>query len=68
MILASSILHNQKHKYSKYLNIVIFVGTCILPFDVINMNIINLFTDSSFLFLRTLNLYYYLGLIVFYPL
>ncbi|AES80273.1 transmembrane protein, putative [Medicago truncatula] len=56
MTLASSTLQIRRHGYSGYLNIVIFVGLCTLPFYAINMDVVSLFTDSSFLFLA--NLYY----------
>jgi len=36
---------------------VIFVGICTLPFYVINMDVVSLFTDLSFLFLANLDLY-----------
>jgi len=50
----------RRHEYSGDFNIVIlviFVGIDTLPFYVINMDVVNLFTDSSFLFLANLNLY-----------
>jgi len=44
------------HGYSGGLNIVICVGICTLPFYAINMDVVSLFTNSSFLFL--VNLHY----------
>jgi len=46
---------DRKHGYFGYLNIVICVGICTLPFYAINMNVMSLFTDSSFLFLANLH-------------
>jgi len=37
------------------LNIVICVGICTLPFYAINVDVVSLFTDSSFLFLANLH-------------
>jgi len=37
--------------------LVIFVGICTLPFYAINMDVVSLFTDLSFLFLANLDLY-----------
>jgi len=37
--------------------LVIFVGIGTLPFYAINMDVVSLFTDSSFLFLANLDLY-----------
>ncbi|AES88869.1 transmembrane protein, putative [Medicago truncatula] len=54
MTLASSTLQIQRHDYSGDFNIVIFVGLCTLPFDAINIDVVSLFTDSSFLFLANL--------------
>jgi len=53
----SSTLQIQKHEYFDGLNIVIFVDIYILPFYAINMDVVSLFADSSFLFLEILNLY-----------
>jgi len=36
---------------------IIFVGICIMLFYAINMDVVSLFADSSFLFLVALNLY-----------
>ena len=61
MTLASSTLQIWWHEYSGDLNIVILiilVGICTLPFYVINMDDVSMFTDSSFLFLANLDLYY----------
>jgi len=61
MTLASSTLQIWRHGYSEDFNIVIlviFVGIGTLPFYAINVDAVNLFTDSSFLFLVNLNLYY----------
>jgi len=61
MTLASSTLQIRRHEYSGDINIVIlviFVGICTLPFYAINMDVVSLFTDSSFLFLANLDLYY----------
>jgi len=58
--LASSTLQIRRHEYSKDFNIVIlviFVGICTLPFYAINMDVLSLFTDLSFLFLANLDLY-----------
>ena len=50
MILALSTLQIRRHEYSGNFNIVIFVGMGTLPFYAINMDVVSLFTDSSFLF------------------
>jgi len=53
-------LHVRRHEYFGDLNIVIlviFIGIVTLPFYVINMDAMSLFTDSSFLFLANLDLY-----------
>jgi len=42
------------HEYSGEFNIVIFVSICTLSFYAINMNVVSLFTNSSFLFLANL--------------
>ncbi|KEH32943.1 transmembrane protein, putative [Medicago truncatula] len=55
MTLASSTLQIRKHGYSGDLNIVICVGICTLLFYAINMDVVSLFTDSSFLFLANLH-------------
>jgi len=53
-------LQIRRHGYSEDLIIVILcVGICTLSCYVINMDVVNLFTDSSFLFLA--NLHYYLS-------
>ena len=60
MTLASSTLQIRRHEYSGDLNIVIliiFVGIDTLPFYAINMDVVSLFTNSSFLFLANLDLY-----------
>ena len=60
MTLASSTLQIRRHEYSGDINIVIlviFVGIDTFPFYAINMDVVSLFTDSSFLFLAILNLY-----------
>jgi len=60
MILASSTLQIRRHEYSEDFNIVIlviFVGIDTLSFYAINMDVVSLFTDSSFLFLANLDLY-----------
>jgi len=60
MTLASSMLQIQRHEYSGDFNIVIlviFVGIGTLPFYAINMDVVSLFIDSSFLFLANLDLY-----------
>jgi len=51
MILASSMLHIRIHEYFEDLNIAIFVDIDTLPFYVINMDVVSLFANSSFLFL-----------------
>jgi len=51
MTLASSTLQIRRHGYSGDLNIVISVGFCTLSFYAINMDVVSLFADSSFLFL-----------------
>ena len=61
MTLASSTLQIRRHEYSGDLDIVIlviFVGIGTLPFYAINMDVVSLFTDSSFLFLANLDLYF----------
>jgi len=58
MTLASSTLQIWRHKYSKDLNIVVFVGIYTLSFYAINMDVVSLFADSAFSFLVTLNMYY----------
>jgi len=57
MTLASSTLQIRRHGYSGDLNIniVICVGICTLPFYAINMDVVSLFTNSSFLFLANLH-------------
>jgi hypothetical protein len=55
MTLALSTLQIRKHGYSGDLNIVICVGFCTLPFYCIDMDVVILFTDSSFLFLANLH-------------
>jgi len=57
MTLASSKLQIRRHEYSGDINIVIFVGIGTLPFYAINMDVVSLFTCSSFLFLANLDLY-----------
>jgi hypothetical protein len=53
--LSSSTMHIRRPKYSGYFDfIMLFIGMCIL-FYVINLNDVNLFTDSFFLFLAILN-------------
>jgi len=50
----------RKHEYFGDMNIVIlviFVGICTLSFYAINMDVVNLFTYSSCLFLANLDLY-----------
>ena len=51
--LASSTLQIRRSEYFRDLNIVIFVGICSLSFYAINMDDVNLFADSSFMFLVT---------------
>jgi len=58
MTLVSSTLQIWGHEYSGDFNIVIFVGIGTLQFYAINMDAVSLFTDSSFLFLANLDLYY----------
>ncbi|AES95532.1 transmembrane protein, putative [Medicago truncatula] len=41
--------------YSGDLNIVICIGICTLSFYAINIDVVSLFTDSSFLFLTILH-------------
>jgi len=58
MTFASSTPQIRRHEYFEDMNIVIlviFVGS--LPFYAINMDVVSLFTDSSFLFLANLDLY-----------
>jgi len=57
MTLASSTLQIRKHEYFGDLNIVMFVGIGTMPFYAINMDVVSLFTYSSF-FLANLNLYF----------
>ena len=54
--LASSTLQIRMHDYFGDFNIVIFVGLCTLPIYSINIDVVSLFANSSFLFLA--NLYY----------
>jgi len=59
MTLVSSTLQIRRHEYSRNFNIVIlviFVDIGTLPFYAINIDVVSLFTDSSF-FLANLNLY-----------
>jgi len=68
MILTSSTLQIWRYEYSGDMNIVIlviFVGIGTLPFYAINMDIVSLFTDSSFSFLANLDLYCINGLYQF---
>jgi len=51
MTLESSRLQIRRHEYSGDLNTVICVGFSTLSFYTINMDAVNLFTDSSFLLL-----------------
>ena len=55
MTLASSTLQIRRHGYSGDLNIVICVGICTLLFYAVNMDVVSLFADSSFLFLANLH-------------
>jgi len=55
--LTSSTLQIRRHEYSEDLNIVVFVSIDTLPFYAINMDVVNLFADSFFSFLATLNMY-----------
>jgi len=57
MTFATLTLHIQKHEYMDDLNIVIFVDIYTLPLFAINMDVVSLFADSSFLFLAILNLH-----------
>jgi len=60
MTLTSSTLQIRKHEYFGDLNIVmlvIFIGIGTLPFYAINMDVVSLYTNSSFLFLANLDLY-----------
>ena len=60
MTLVSSKLQIRRHEYSGDMNIVIlviFVGIGTLPFYAINMDVVSLFTDLSFLFLANSDLY-----------
>jgi hypothetical protein len=50
MTLMLSTLHIRSHVYFGDLDMVIFAGLSTLWYYVINMNIVNLFVDSSFLF------------------
>ena len=62
MTLASPTLQIQKYKYFRDLNVVIlviFVGIGTLPFYVINMDVVSLFTNSSFLFLAKFKFVFY---------
>jgi len=54
MTLASSTLQIRRHEYSRELNIIIFVGISTLLFYAINMDVVSLFANSSFLFLANL--------------
>ncbi|AES64122.1 transmembrane protein, putative [Medicago truncatula] len=55
MILVLSTLQIRRHGYSGDLNMVICVGICILSFYAINMDVVSMFTNSSFLFLANLH-------------
>jgi len=55
MTLASSTLQIWRHGYYRDLNIVIYVGFYTLLFYVINMDVVSLFADTSFLFLANLH-------------
>jgi len=60
MTLASSTLQIRKHEYFGDLNIVIlviFIGINTMSFYAINVDVVSLFKDSSFLFLTNLDLY-----------
>jgi len=60
MTLASSMLQIRRHEYSEDMNIVIlviFVGIGTLLFYAINIDVVSLFTNSSFLFLANLDLF-----------
>jgi len=60
MTLTPSTLQIRRHEYFRDLNIVIlviFVGIDTLSFYAINIDVVSLFTDSSFSFLTNLNLY-----------
>jgi len=56
MTMESSTLQIRRHKYFRDLNIIICVGFSTFPFYAINMNVVSLFTDSSFyVFEREIN-------------
>ena len=55
MTLTSSTLQIRGHGCSTGLNIVKCVGICTLSFYAINMDVVSLFTYSSFLFLANLH-------------
>ena len=57
MTLTSSTLQIRRHGYSGYFNIVICVGFCTLSFDVINMDDVSLFANSSFFVFSEFALY-----------
>jgi hypothetical protein len=64
MTLASSTLQTRRHRYSEHFKFVIFVGfvtlVSILLLYTINVDVVSLFADSSFLLLVMLNLYLHL--------
>jgi len=45
----------RRHEYFRQLNIVIVVDICIFTFYAINLDVVNLLTNSSFSLLATLN-------------
>ncbi|KEH23139.1 hypothetical protein MTR_7g066950 [Medicago truncatula] len=57
VIHVASTLQIRKHGYSGDLNIVICEGICTLPFYAINMDVVSLFTDSSFFIFSEFALY-----------
>ena len=57
MTLTSSTLPILSYEYSIHLNIFIFVNICTLSFYAINIVVVSLFINSTFLIFATLNLY-----------
>jgi len=51
----SPTLQIQRHEYSEDLNIVICVDFCTFRFYAIDMDVVSLYADSSFLFLENLH-------------
>ena len=50
MVLLSSTVQIRRHGYSEHLNTFIFVDLCTLSFYAINMDVVGLFANLSYLF------------------